>query len=57
MLQALAGGYLSSSAVPPQPASILRNGTASKTDFGTGTAYGDYFFLEALAACRAMYLC
>lgn len=58
ILRALAGGYLSSSSArAPQPASILRNGTASRTDYGTGTSYGDYYLLEALAACKTMLLC
>lgn len=58
MLSALATGYLSSSAPAPQPASVLRNGTGAvfRGDWGTGTSYGDYYFLEALAVGRSMKL-
>ena len=58
MLHALAAGYLSAAAAPPQPAAILANGTAHamKGDWGTGTSYGDYYVLEALAQGQAMKL-
>lgn len=54
MLQALATGYLSSGAAPGSPrlASILMNGTVSAPSgiYGTGTIFGDYYFLAALHA-------
>lgn len=56
MLRQLATAYLSSRATPPQPASILRNGTANaaKGNLGTGLIYGDCYFLEALAHWRRL---
>lgn len=57
ILSALGRNYLSSSApFTPQPLSILRNGTTNGRDFGTGTAYGDFFFLGALRIARAQRL-
>lgn len=51
MLGALPKGYLASSLPSPKLASILANGTVSapRGSFGTGTSFGDYFFLDALA--------
>lgn len=50
ILSALASGYLSSEALPPQPASILVHGTANVPagEFDTGLIYGDYYALQAL---------
>lgn len=54
MLEVLATSYLSNAASPGSPrlASILRNGTVSAPSgmYGTGTIFGDYYFLEALHA-------
>ncbi|KAL4448644.1 hypothetical protein ABPG75_005863 [Micractinium tetrahymenae] len=54
MLEALATKYPSSAAPPGSPrlASILMNGTVSAPAgmYGTGTIFGDYYFLEALHA-------
>lgn len=52
MLTALATQYLASSTPQGGPAlaSILRNGTYSAPggSYGTGTIFGDYYFLETL---------